>query len=118
MIDNLIQYIMGFHYSSGLDLNMGYLSMPLDEPLKVILTIIRLFRLFEYQVLSPGVKAATYIFQVQMTSLFSHFRSNAPKSYLKDVLYTSGNGFDDHYLEVILEILKKKGKQVNARKPC
>ena len=58
------------------------------------------------------------IFKHQMTSLFSHLKSNAPKIYLDDMLHTSGNSFDSHlkYLEAILKVLKKVGVQVNAKK--
>ena len=93
---------MGLHYATGLDLNMGYLSMPLDELSKVILTITLPFGFFECQALP----------------LFSHLKSNAPMIYLADVLHTSGNSFDSHlkYLEAILEVLKKVGMQVNAKK--
>ena len=47
IIDNLIQFIMGFHFVTGLDVSMRYLSMPLDEPSKVILTIVMPFGLFK-----------------------------------------------------------------------
>ena len=49
-INDLIQTIVGFNFTTGLDLNMGYLSMPLDGPSKAILTIIMPFGLLECQV--------------------------------------------------------------------
>ena len=69
-IDNAIKSIMEFHYGTVLDLNMGYLSLPLDEPSKVIITSIMPFWLFECQVLPQGVKPASDIFQGQTTLLF------------------------------------------------
>ena len=66
-IDGLIHSIVGFKVATGLDLNMGYLSMPLDELSKMILTIIMPFGLFECQVFPQGIKPATDIFQGQMT---------------------------------------------------
>ena len=112
------QSIIGFHFATGLDLKMGYLSMPLDEPSKVTCMIFMLFVLFECQVLPQGVKSATDIFQGCTTSLFSHLKSKAPKIYLDNVPHTSGNSFGDHlkHLETILENLKNAGMQVNAKK--
>ena len=54
-IDNLIQFNIGFHYPTGLDFSMGHLSMPLDEPSKVIFTIIMPFGPLDCQVLPQGV---------------------------------------------------------------
>ena len=61
-IDGLIQSIVVFNFMTGLDLNMGLLSMTLDEWSKMILTITIPFGLFECQVLPQGVKQATDIF--------------------------------------------------------
>ena len=61
--DGLIQSIMRFNFATDLDLNMGYLSMPLQGPSKTTLTIIMPFGLFECQVLPQGVKPATDIVQ-------------------------------------------------------
>ena len=117
-IDGLIQSIVGFKFETGLDLIIGYLSMPLDEPSKTILAIIMPFGPFECQVLPQGVEPATNIFQGLMTSLFSHLKKYAPKIYLDNVLHTCGNSFDNHlkHLDTILEVLKKAGMQVNAKK--
>ena len=93
---------MRFNFATGLDLNMGYLSLPLDELSKVILMIIMPFRLFECQVLPQEVKPATDIFQGQINSLFSHLKRNASKIYL--------DGFDDHLKH--LEYSKFSRKQV------
>ena len=106
MIENLIQSIMEFQYATGLDCNMGCLSMPLDELSKIKLAIIMPYGFFECQVLPQGVKLAMDIFKGQMTSLFSHLRSNSSKIYLDDVLYTSGNSFDDH-----IKYLNTQGSQ-------
>ena len=97
-IDSLMQSVIELHYVTGLDLNMGYLYMPLDEPSKVILTIIMPFLIFECQVLHQGVNPATDIFQDHMTLLFSHSRSNAPNIYSVDVLQTTDNSFDGNIL--------------------
>ena len=96
---------MVFHYVTGLGLNMGYLSIPLDEPSKVILTIIMSFGLFNCQVLPQGAKPAVNIFQVQMSSPFIHLKINAPKIYPDDVLHTSRNSFDRH-----LKYLEQRGR--------
>ena len=104
---NLIQSIMGFHYVTGLNLNMGYLPMPFNEPSKVILIIIMPFGLFECQVLPQVVKH-------QITLLFSHFRCNAPKNYPDDMLHTSGNSFNYNikFLKAIHKILESVYKSM------
>ena len=109
---------MGFHYTTGLDFNMGYLSMLLDEPLKVIITIIMPFGLFGCQLMPWRVKPVMDIFQGQMSLLFNHLRSNVPKLYLDDVLHTSGNIFNNHikYLKATCKVLKKVGTQVSTKK--
>lgn len=108
----------GLHFATGLDLNISYLSAPLDEPSKVIITIIMLYGFFLCQALPQAVKPAMDIFQCQMTSLFSHLKRNATKIYLDDVPHTCGNSFGDHlkHPETILEVVKKAGMQVNAKK--
>ena len=113
----LIQSMAGFHFATGLDLNIGYLSMPLDEPSKMILIIMPL-ELFKYQVLPQGVEPATNIFQDWMTSLFSHLKRKSPKIYTYNVLHTCCNSFGDHlkHLETILEVLKIEGMQDNTKK--
>ena len=117
-IDGLIQSIMGFHFATGLDLNMGYLSMPLYKLLKVILMINMLFWLFEWQVLPQGVKPAMDIFQGHMTSLFSHLKRNAPEIYLDDMLHPCDISFGNHlkHLETMLKVLEKAVMQVYAKK--
>ena len=61
-IEELIQGIGGFEFASVVDLNMGYLSIPLTESSKNLFTIVFPFGYFECQVLPQGAKPATDFF--------------------------------------------------------
>lgn len=76
-----------------IDLNMGYSSIPLTEPMWKLLTIMTMFEFFKWCVLLMGIKLATDIFLSQMVSIFTQMRQNKP-SY---IFFGFGNGysFDD-----------------------
>jgi hypothetical protein len=58
-IDEMFQNIRGFIFASIIDLNMGYLSIPLIEPTQKLLTIMTIFGYFACCVLRMGIKPAT-----------------------------------------------------------
>ena len=118
-IDEMLTSVGGFTFASSIDLNMGYLSIPLDEASRKILTIVSLEGFFECLVLPMGVKPATDIFQSRMVATFSHMdESRKPNPYLDDILHTKGESFDEHLniLDEILGVLEDSGFQVNADK--
>jgi hypothetical protein len=61
-INEMFQNIRGFLFASTIDLNMGYLSIPLTQETQMLLTIITPFGFFECCVLPMGIKPATDIF--------------------------------------------------------
>ena len=84
-IEELIQGIGGFIFASVVDLNMGYLSIPLTESSKKLFTIVFPFGYFECQVLPQGAKPATDIFQSRMVGMFASMWENRPYPYLDDI---------------------------------
>jgi hypothetical protein len=54
-IDEMFQNIQGFIFASTIDLNMGYLSIPLTSETKKLLTIITQFGFLECCVLLMGI---------------------------------------------------------------
>ena len=107
-----------FKKSVGLDLNMGYLSIPLTNETKKILTIVTMFGSFECCVLSMGMKPATDIFQSRMVGVFQQMRANKPNPYIDDIFHGKGKTFDEHLpiLDEIFQQLKEHGMQVNLDK--
>ena len=63
IMENLLRFTIGFACASNLDLNMGHMSMPLNEPMRNILTLIMPFELFECLVLPEGISLVTNIYQ-------------------------------------------------------
>ena len=61
--EELMQSIIEFEYASVVDLNMGYLSIPLTKRSMKLFTIVFPFGYFECQVLPEGARLATDIFQ-------------------------------------------------------
>ena len=108
--------IVGFLFAMGLDLSMGYLSIPVSENAQKILMIVVLFGFFECLVLPMGVTPTTDIFQVRMVLVFASMGENWPSPYINDILLTKGATFEDHLclLEMCLKLLMDAGMQVNA----
>ena len=118
-IEEMITSINGFLYASVLDLNMGYLSIPLCEKSRKMLNIVMPFGYFECQVLPMGVKPATDIFQTRMVSIFMSMNPlTKPDPYIDDILHSKGKSFCEH-LNILAEILRRlveAGMQVNGEK--
>ena len=77
-INEMFQNIRGFIFASTIDLNMGYLSIPLTPDTQKLLTIVTPFGFFECCVLPMGVKPATDIFQSRMVGIFISVMVNKP----------------------------------------
>ena len=96
-IEELITAIMGFDFASVLDLNMGYLSVPLKEASKKLLNIVMPFGYFECKVLPMRIKPATDIFQSHMVGIFMSMKvKTKPNPCIDDILHSKGRTFDDH----------------------
>jgi hypothetical protein len=117
-IDELFQDIKGFEFASVVDLNMGYLSIPLTDESKALLTIVTMFGFFECCVLPMGVNPATDIFQSRMVGVFQPMRENRPKPYIDDIFHGKGKTFIEHLnvLDEIFQRLEDAGMQVNLDK--
>lgn len=115
--EEILMSIQGFLYASSLDLNMGYLSIPLNENTRQILTIIMPFGAYECLMLPMGVMPATDIFQARMVHLFADMDERKPHPYIDDIIHFKGNTFEEHLeiLNEILQLLAKAGMQVNAK---
>ena len=116
--EEILTSIVGFLFATGLDLNMGYLSIPVSDNARKLLTIVMPFGFFECLVLPMGVTPATDIFQARMVSVFASMGENRPSPYIDDILLTKGATFEEHLnlLEICLRLLMEAGMQVNAKK--
>ena len=81
-IDKLISGVGGFVFASVVNLNMGYLSIPLNDAARKLLTIIFPFGYFECLVLPQGVNPAADTFQARMVGIFASMQMNRPCPYL------------------------------------
>jgi hypothetical protein len=89
-IDKIFTGIRGFIFASVIDLNMGYLSIPLTKETREILTIVTTFGFFECCVLPMGIKPATDIFQSRMVGIFQPMTKNKPNPYIDDTFMDKG----------------------------
>ena len=109
---------MGFDQATTLDFNMGYLSMPLTQEARKILTVVFPFGLFECLVLPQWIVPATDIFQLRMVALFAPMMDTKPDPYLDDILHTKGDTLEE-YVSILREILRRiqeAGLKCNAKK--
>jgi len=106
----MFQNIQCFSFASFIDLNMGYLLIPLMEPMQKILTIVC--------ILSMDIKQAMDIFQSRMVGIFKSMQENRPNSYMNDIFHGEGNDFSEHLaiLDEILNSLKQAKMQINLEK--
>ena len=117
-IDKMFLNIRGFIFASTIDLNMGYLSIPLTPDTQKLLTIVTPFGFFECCVLPMGVKPATDIFQSRMVEIFISMSVNKPNPYIDNIVQGKGKDFNDHLIirDNIFQQLKEAGMQVNLTK--
>lgn len=87
----------GFNQASDLDLNMGYMSMPLTDFARKLLTIVIPFGFYECCVLPIGVSPATDKFQARTIGPFAPMaKPKRPDPYIDDILHTNGKNFGEH----------------------
>jgi hypothetical protein len=104
--------------SSVIDLNTGYLSIPLYKDTQELNTIVTTFKFFECCVLPMGIRPATDIFQSNMASILQPMTQNKPNPYINDIFHGKGQDYDSH-LNILGDIftwLLEAGMQVNLSK--
>ena len=78
IMEDLIRFIVDFMYATNLDVNIRYMSLPLDKTSKNILMLFMPFGLLKCLVLTWGISPARVIYQDQMPSLFTNMHHNDP----------------------------------------
>jgi hypothetical protein len=66
---DMIRSMEGFTFASGLDLNMGYYHINLDDDAQKLCTIVFPWRKYKYKRLPMGIKIAPDVFQNVMSKL-------------------------------------------------
>lgn len=97
-IDEIMYVVSGFVFASVIDLNMGYLSIPLCAELRRILMIVTHFRFFKSCIFPMGIKSASDIFQSCMVGVFHPMKKGRLKSYIDDIFHGNGNAFNEHLM--------------------
>jgi len=95
---------MGYRHVTVLDFNMGYLSMPLSNAARNILTVVFPFGFYECLVLPQGIAPATDIFQSRMVVLFALMMEEKPTPYLDNIIHMKGENLKEH-IRILREIL-------------
>ena len=85
---------------------MGYLSIPVNDTTRSILTIVMPFGAYECLMLPMGVMPATDLFQARMMHVFAEMQEKRPFPYVDDILHFKGDKFEEH-LAILNEILQR-----------
>ena len=96
---------------------MGYLSIPVNDATRKILTIVMPFGAYECLTLPMGVMPATDLFQARMVHVFADMDERRPYPYIDDILHFKGDTFEEHLaiLNEILQLLIACGMQVSDK---
>jgi hypothetical protein len=97
-INKMFWNIQGFVFASTINLNMGYLSIPLTPETQKLLTIVTRFCFFKCCVLPMGVRPATDIFQSRMVGIFISVKTNKANPYIDGIFLGKGKDFDGHLI--------------------
>ena len=108
-MEEILTSIKEFFYATSIYLNMGYLSIPLNNEAKKILTIIMLFGAHKCLTLLMRVMPDTDLFQARMAHLFADMGDWHLYPYINDILHFKGPTFEEH-MTILEEILKKIGQ--------
>ncbi len=116
--EEILTSIKGFLYATSIDLNMGYLLIPLNDEARKILTIVMPFGAYKCLTLPIGVMPALDLFQARMVHIFAGMDERRPFPYIDDILNFKGDTFEQHLsiLEEILGLIGKNGLQISAEK--
>ena len=79
-----------------IDLNTGYLSIPLTAKTQELLTIVTQFGFFSPCVLLMGVRPATNILQSRMVGIFMSVEADKTNPYMDDIFHRKCDDFDSH----------------------
>ena len=85
--EEILTSVRGFLFATSLDLNMGYLSIPVNEVTRTILTIVMPFGAYECLTLPMGVMPATDLFQARMVHVFADMEDRRPYAYIDNILH-------------------------------
>ena len=115
-ISEIFHEIGGFHYVTGIDLNMGYYAMALTERSKDLCIIILPWRKYKYNSLPMGVCIVTNVFQQRLSEIMSIVLY--VYVFIDDILIVGEGSYKEHLEQVskILDILLQCGMQVNPLK--
>jgi hypothetical protein len=115
-IADILQDIGRYTYATTLDLSMGYYHFKLSEQLAEMCTFMLPFGMYRYKRLPMGLSISPDFFQKCMTQLFGDLPF--VKCYLDDIAVFSNGTYEDHMekVSIVLQRLKEKGLQINARK--
>lgn len=96
---------------------MGYLSIPVNDATRKILTIVMPFGAYECLTLPMGVMPATDLFHARMVHMFADMDERRPYPYIDDILHFKGDTFEEHLaiLNEILQLLIACGMQVSDK---
>ena len=70
-IADVLQKLEGIHYTTSLDINMGYYTVRLDPDSQKLCTIITPWVKYQYLQLPMGVNVSPGIFQEKMSDLMA-----------------------------------------------
>ena len=115
-VQDLLQKLEGFKYSTSLDLNMGYYHIELNPDAKKLCTIVLPWGKYEHQRLPMGLCTSVDLFQEKMSTLMADLEY--VRAYIDDLLIITKASFEDHLnkLETVFQRLQDKGLKVNAKK--
>ena len=89
-IEEILQEISGFMLASVVDLNMGYLSIPLCTESRKLLTNTTHYGFIDSCVLPMGIKPASNIFQLCMVGVFQPMTVGKPRAIYQRHLQWEG----------------------------
>lgn len=115
-IQQLFQELIGFQFSTSLDLNMGFFHIPLTPEASKLCAIVLPFGKFQYQRLPMGLCNSPDIFQESMSRLLDGLDS--VRVYMDDILVITRGDFSQHLddLRKVFIRLKDAGLSVNMKK--
>ena len=105
----MLSKLVGFKYTTSLDLNMGYYHIELCPFSKKPCPIVLPWGKYEYQKLPMGLYNTPDILQEKMNKLFNGLEY--VRTYIDDLLIISKKSFEDHInkLNKVLSKLNQKG---------
>ena len=115
-IQDMLQKLKGFQWTTSLDLNMGYYHILLNPDARRYCTIVLPWGKYEYLRLPMGLCNSPDIFQERMSELMDGL--NFARAYIDDLLIITQGDFKEHlnHLDSALTRLKDAGLKICAAK--